>query len=307
MSDFDTALDLEKDDPRGVVYGALSYAFWGITPVYWHLLDAVPPFALTMHRILWCAVFLFGVTLWRGRLGQVWAVLRTPSLFWTLALTATLITINWTVFIYCVATNQLVESSFGYFLNPLLSMALGVVLFGETMSRMRLAGVALAGIAVVIEAVAVGHFPWIGLSLALSFGFYGFFRKKAIVDSMDGLLIETGLFMPVALALIFYWMRSEPGVFPSPHPLQDALLLGAGPVTAIPLALFAAGARRIRLSTMGFLQYLSPMITLALAILGYHEHFTRTDTISFVFVWLALVTVALENRFKPAREAREGG
>lgn len=291
----------------GIIYAGLAYSVWGITPLYWRLLGDVPPFELTIHRVLWCALFVAGVAAWRGRLGHVAAILRSRELMSTLVLTSLLISGNWTIFIYCVATNQLVEASLGYYLTPLLSMALGVFLFGERMSRLRLLGVALAAIAVAVQAAGFGHFPWIGLSLAFSFGFYGFFRKKAPVDSMDGLLIETALLFPFTLMLVAYWSMTEPGAFPSSNLLKDALLIGAGPVTAVPLAMFASGARRIRLSTLGFLQYLSPSITLLLATFGFHERFSRVDAASFGFVWLALIVVALEGRFGPPVAVEEGG
>jgi chloramphenicol-sensitive protein RarD len=232
----------------------------------------------------------------RGRIAQIVAILRTPRLVGMLALTGFLISVNWTVYIYCVASRQLVEASLGYYINPLISIALGVLLFGEHMSRLRLVGVLLATLAVAVKAVSLGHFPWIAPVLALSFGFYGYFRKLAPVDALDGLLIETWMVLPFSVALLVYWYVIGSAAFPSPNGTRDALLIGAGPITAIPLALFAAGARRIRLSTLGFLQYLSPSITLLLVIFGFGERFTRLDALAFGCVWFALVLVALEGR-----------
>jgi len=289
----------------GILYAGLAYAIWGIIPIYWRFLGEVPPFELTTHRVLWCAIFVAGVTAWRGRLAHIITILRTPRLLGTLSVTSVLITANWTIYIYCVASNQLVEASLGYYLTPLLSMALGVFLFGERMSRVRLMGVVLAGTAVAVKAIAFGHVPWIGLSLAFSFGFYGFLRKKAPVDAMDGLLIETVLLLPFTLALIVYWALTEPGAFPSTNLTMDALLIAGGPVTASPLAMFAAGARRIRLTTLGFLQYFSPSITLLLAVFGFHERFSRIDAISFACLWAALAIVALEGQFRPRAGDRE--
>ena len=302
-------MSAQSDHPNettGILYAGSAYAIWGIIPLYWRLLGDVPPFQLTVHRILWCALFTAAVTTARGRLAHVVTIVRTPNLLATLALTSLLISANWTIFIYCVATNQLIEASLGYFLTPLLSMALGVFLFGEHMSRVRLAGVTLATIAVAIKAVGFGHFPWIGLSLALSFGFYGFFRKKAPVDSMDGLFVETALLFPITLGLVAYWASLAPRAFPSPNLVKDALLIAGGPITAIPLAMFAAGARRMRLSTLGFLQYTSPSITLLLAIFGFGEAFTRADAWSFALIWIALLIVAFDGRFRPAIVVEEG-
>jgi chloramphenicol-sensitive protein RarD len=295
------------NETAGIAYAGLAYVLWGFVPVYWRLLDDVPPFALTTHRVLWCAVCMAGVAAWRGRLRHVIAILATPRLLGTLALTSLLITINWSLFIYCVATNQLVEASFGYYLTPLLSMALGVIFFRERMSRVRMVGVAAAAAAVALQAIAVGHIPLLGLALAFSFGFYGYFRKKAPVDSSDGLLIETALMFPFALGLVLYWSQTVPDAFPSGGLLRNTLLVCGGPITAVPLALFTAGATRIRLTTLGFLQYLSPSITLVLATLAYHESFTHADAASFVLVWAALMIVAFEGWIRSGPAAQEGG
>lgn len=292
------------DDARGIALAGFSYIFWGFMPLYWRLLDAVPPFELTVHRIFWCALFVAVVALVRGRAEHVAAILRNPRVLATLALTSVLITCNWTIFIYCVATDQLVEASLGYYINPLISIALGVLLFGEHMTKLRLAAVMLAALAVAIKAFGLGHIPWIAPCLALSFGFYGYFRKLTPVDSLDGLTVETWILFPITLALVGFWAWKGVGAFPSSNLVRDGLLIFGGPLTAIPLAMFAAGARRIRLSTLGFLQYLSPSITLLLAIFGFGEKFTRVDGVAFGFVWLALVIVALEGPLTRLRARR---
>jgi chloramphenicol-sensitive protein RarD len=290
-----------SDDPGGIACAVIAYGLWGIVPLYWRLLDGVPPFELTAHRIVWCVLFAAIVALLRGRLSQLRAILRSPKIFGMLALTGMLITANWTVYIYCVASRQLVESSLGYYINPLISIALGVIFFGERMSRLRLAAVMLASLAVAAKAVSLGHFPWIAPVLALSFGLYGFFRKLAPVDAFDGLLVETAVVVPFALAVLVAWSLAGTAAFPSHDIARDWLNVGAGPITAVPLALFAAGARRIRLSTLGFLQYLSPSITLLLAVFGFHEPFTRFDGLAFGCIWAALALVAFEGRVRRVR------
>jgi chloramphenicol-sensitive protein RarD len=290
--------DSSISEPAGILYAGAAYSAWGITPLYWHFLAGVPPLELTTHRVLWCAIFVAGITLWRGRMGYLRALLADRALLRTLALTSVLISINWSVFIYCVATHQLVEATLGYFLSPLLSVAMGVFLFGERMSRLRLAGVSLAAAALVLQMIALGHVPWIGPALALSFGFYGYFHKKVPVDSLDGILVETGIMFPFALALVVYWGLHETRAFPAAGATNDVLLIGGGPMTAIPLVLFAAGVQRITMTTLGFLQYLTPTLTLLLAVLGFHEAFTRLDAISFACLWAALAIVAMEGRFK---------
>jgi chloramphenicol-sensitive protein RarD len=295
------------DDRAGLVCAVLAYGLWGIVPLYWRMLDGVPPFELTAHRIVWCALFVMILALFRGRIPELVAIIRAPRLLGMLVLTGVLISANWTVFIYCVASRQLVEASLGYYINPLLSIGLGVVFLGEHMSRMRLAAVALAAAAVLAKAVSLGHFPWIALVLAFSFGFYGYFRKLVPVDALDGLLVETCVVLPAAIAFLVFWNLQGTGVFPSAHVGVDVLLIGTGPVTAVPLALFAAGARRIRLSTLGFLQYLAPTITLLLAVFGFHESFSRLDAIAFGCVWAALVLVAMEGRRSFRLPARSAG
>jgi chloramphenicol-sensitive protein RarD len=292
------------DDMTGIGLAAFSYVFWGFMPLYWRLLDAVPPFELTVHRIFWCALFVAVVALVRGRMPHIGAILRNRRVLATLALTSVLISINWTIYIYCIATNQLVEASLGYYINPLVSIALGVVLFGEHMTRFRLAAVVLATLAVAIKAFSLGHFPWIVPCLALSFGFYGYFRKLTPVDSLDGLTVETWILFPITLGLVGFWAWRGTGAFPSSNLVRDGLLIFGGPLTAVPLAMFAAGARRIRLSTIGFLQYLSPSITLLLAIFGFGESFTRMDGVAFGIVWLALLTVALEGPLTRLKASR---
>jgi len=286
------------DDGAGIFYAAFAYAAWGVMPLYWRLLSSVPPFELTVHRLVWCALVVAGVTFARGRAGQILAIIRQPRLFATLALTSVLITINWTVYIYCVATHQLVEASLGYFINPFVSFALGALVLGEHMSPFRIVAMALAAVAVAAQAISIGHIPWIAPTLALSFGLYGYFRKLAPVDALDGLTIETWVLFPITAGLVLFWWAQGTGAFPSVNLGKDALLLGGGPLTAIPLTMFAAGARRIKLTTLGFLQYLSPSITLVLATVFLGEKFTHVDAIAFGCVWAALLIVGVEGRVR---------
>jgi chloramphenicol-sensitive protein RarD len=284
------------NETRGILYAGGAYAFWGVVPLYWQFLEDVPPIEITLHRILWCALTGLIVTTARGRVSHFITVLRTSRLMAALAASSLLISTNWTIYIYCVGSHRLVEASLGYYLTPLVSIALGVVLLGEKVSRLRLAAIALATAAVVVQAVSLGSLPWIAPALALTFGFYGYVRKLTPVDSLDGLTIETCLLLPITIPLIVLWAMQGTGAFPSPVFSRDAMLIGTGPLTAVPLVLFAAGARRIRMTTLGFLQYLSPTITLLVATFVLGEPFTRTNVIAFGFVWSALVLVSLEGR-----------
>lgn len=290
-----------KDDPAGIFFAGFSYVFWGGMPLYWRLLAKVPPFELTVHRIFWSALFVGIVALARRRVPHMLELFARKRVMATLALTSILISINWTTYIYAVASHQLVEASLGYFITPLISIALGVVLLGEHISRMRLIAILLAAAAVIVQSVLLGHFSWIALTLSLSFGFYGFFRKTTHVDSMDALTVETWILFPITSGLVLYWGTHEANAFPHAGTLIDTLLILGGPLTALPLALFAAGVRRIRLSTLGFLQYLNPTITLLLATLGFGEAFTRADMMAFGFVWIALLIVSIDSYVSRAK------
>jgi chloramphenicol-sensitive protein RarD len=292
------------DEALGILYAGGSYVLWGFVPLYWAMLAGVSPVEITLHRIFWGALFTGAVTLGRGRWREIAAIFRRRETLLALATSSLLVAINWTIFIWCVSTHQLVESSLGYYLTPLVSMALGVVLLGEKVSRLRLAAIGLAAVAVVVQAIELGHIPWVAPALALSFGFYGYVRKRTPVDALDGLTVETMLMFPITAAVLGYFALQGTGAFTSATPWRDALLMGGGPITAVPLTMFAAGARRVRMTTLGFLQYLAPSITLVVATVMMGEAFTRSDAIVFGCVWAALVLVALEGQAGRLRARR---
>jgi chloramphenicol-sensitive protein RarD len=285
-----------QGETRGILYAGGAYFIWGLVPLYWQLLGRISPVEITLHRILWCALFGLAVTAARGRMTRFLSVMRTPRLMGALAASSLLITVNWTLYMYCVTTHQLVDAALGYYLTPLVSIGLGVVLLNEKISALRVAAIALAAVAVAIEALALGHIPWVAPALALTFGFYGYVRKLTPVDALDGLTIETTLLLPVTLVVIVAWALNGTGAFPSSSLSRNALLIFTGPLTALPLVMFAAGARRVRMTTLGFLQYLSPSITLIVATLMLGEPFSRTNAIAFGLIWSALVLVSLEGR-----------
>ncbi|HVZ68377.1 MAG TPA: EamA family transporter RarD [Rhizomicrobium sp.] len=291
-------IDHPHAERHGILYAGSAYLIWAVMPLYWNLLAVVPAVELATHRILWCAICVFTISLARGRLLHLVRIVRDRKLLPTLMLTSVLITCNWTIFIYCVESRQLVAASLGYYITPLISIALGVVLLGERVTPVKILAIALATAAVVWQAVQLGYIPWVAPALAFSFGFYGYFRKLTPVDSLDGLTIETCLLFPVTLALVSYWNFNGTGAFPRAGVYIDTLLVFGGPLTAVPLVLFAAGARRVRMVTLGFLQFLSPTLTLILAVALLGEHFTRLDVITFGCVWGALLIVSLEGRIR---------
>ena len=292
------------DSRAGILLGLFTYLFWGLVPVYWRMLMAVSPYEATAHRILWCVPFMLVLVAARHKWRAVWAIVRNPRLLATLTLTAVLIAANWGIFVWCVTHNQLTQSSLGYYINPLLSVVLGVAFLGERMGTLRIAAVALATVGVVIQTIAGGEFPTIAVVLALCFAFYGYLRKIAGVPALEGLFIELMILMPVALGLVVYWVADGTAMFLSDGWQTDGLLVLAGPITAIPLMTFTAAAQRMRLSTLGFMQYITPSVVLLQAVLLFGERFSWIQGVSFGCVWAALVLLTLEGpaaRFSSAR------
>lgn len=283
-----------KNETVGVLYALAAYTLWGLLPLYWRLLDDVAPFEVAMHRIFWCALLVGGITLMRKRVARIRGVLRRRRLVLALTLSSLLIAVNWTTYIYSVALHDVVEASLGYFINPLLSILLGVFLLGEKISGVRIAAVVLASLALVVKAVLLGHVPVIALVLALTFALYGYVRKLVPVDPLDGLFIESALLVPIALIVLAALGMPQPFELEQIPTRGVILLIVSGAVTALPLTLFAAGARRIRLSTLGFVQYISPILTLVVAIQLFHESFTAVDGFTFGCIWLALLLVVFE-------------
>jgi len=295
------------DSRLGILLAGGAYTIWGIIPVYWRLLSDVPPLEIVVHRVLWCAVFMVIFIVSNKRLVHILKALRERRVLFTLMLTSMLIAVNWGLFIWAVATNRLIEASLGYYTIPLVSIALGVMLLGEKLNTLRIVAIALAALAALVQTVALDHFPWLALTLAATFGAYGYFRKTVNMGAVDGLFVESILLLPGALALVVYWGATYQAAFLVTSRFDDALLVLAGPLTAIPLAMFSAGARRVRLSTLGFLQYIGPTIALVLATVFFGETFTWVHAATFGCVWLALALVALEHhpRLRRAEEIRQ--
>ncbi len=288
-----------KDQPQGILAAALSYVIWGVVVVYWKLLDGVSPWEILGHRVLWSVIVLAPIILALGRLKPVLSVFATPKRAAALVASSLLIAANWGIFIWAVTQGRIVETSLGYYINPLLAILLGVVLLGEHLSRLRIAAFALAAAGVAVQAIALGGLPWISLVLAGSFAIYGYVRKVVQVEALDGLFIETLVAAPFALLGMWLLMQQGDLAFAHGSALQDALLMGSGVVTALPLWLFAYGARRVRLSTMGFLQYIAPTISLVIAVAVYHEPFGTERLVSFGLIWAALALVSLEMFRRP--------
>lgn len=294
---------LPKRTLHGLLYTAGAFLLWGFVPPYWRLIDHVPALQIPAHRIVWtCVLLAVMISLQRGW-PAVRAALADRKAALTLVLTAVLIGVNWTVFIWAVLTNHLVESSMGYFINPLVSVALGVLLLRERLTSWQAVsvGFALAGVAYL--AVQLRALPWISLVLAFTFGFYGLLRKTMAVDSLTGTFLETLYLLPLTLLFLARETSLGRGAFGGSDALTHVLLILAGPVTAFPLLWFASGVRLIPLSMVGFLQYLTPSLHLALGVLLYREAFSRAHWVSFSLIWLGIL-IYLATSFRAARRAR---
>ncbi|MGZ4113372.1 MAG: EamA family transporter RarD [Tumebacillaceae bacterium] len=280
---------------KGALYAVLAYAMWGLLPLYWKLYESMSAPEILAHRIIWSVVYVLIVVAAMSRLKELKQAMKDRKQFGLIALCAVLITCNWMIYIYAVNSGNMIEASLGYYINPLVCILLGVLFLRERMKKTQWVAIALAVVGVGIMTVSYGKFPWIAITLAFSFGFYGLVKKKVVVNSTVGLAGETIVVFPFALGYaIALHVQGADTVFSLP-PLHLILLLLAGVATATPLLWFGKAAQTLSLSTLGFFQYLSPTITLLLGIFLYQESFTKIDMISFLFIWSALVVFTLSH------------
>ena len=292
----------QANHPRqGVIYGILSYGLWGLVPLYFKLVADVSPPEVLAQRVIWSFVLLAAVVTLAGRWRDVRPALRSRSIMLALATSTLLLAFNWFVYIYSVSTNQVVEASLGYFLNPLVNVLLGVLILGERLRRWQTGGIVLAGVGVAILGA-----PWIAVSLAVSFAFYGLLRKQVAVDGLLGLFVETLLLVPLGLVYVVYLRTMGASAFTASDPAMCLKLMAGGVVTCVPLLLFAAAARRLRLATLGFLQYLAPTIQFLLAVFLFGEHLSTTKLVALGFIWTAVAIYAIDSLrvLKSERDAR---
>ncbi len=272
----------------GLVYAALAYVIWGLFPIYFHALARVDAFEIVMHRSLWSFVFVWAVLVAMRRLQWVPAVVRQPRLVAQFTLSALLLSTNWLLYVWAVNHGHVVEASLGYFVTPLVNVLLGTWVLKERPRRLQWLAVAVAACGVLWLTLTLGRPPWIALGLAGSFGSYGLLRKTAPLGALEGLAVETAVMAPVAIVALALMAVPRGGVFAGMDGATVGWLLFAGPLTAIPLLLFAAGARRITLATLGTLQYLSPTIQFLLGVTWFGEPLESTRLVGFVLIWLAL-------------------
>lgn len=293
----------DRLDGRGLAAAATAFFIWGLLPLYLKALQAVPVLQVTSHRLVWGCIFAFLWLAIRGELAHVRTALFNARTGPRLCLSALLISINWITYVYGIAVGRVVETSLGYFINPLVNVLLGVVVLSERLNRAQWTAVAIAGAGVAYLTWNAGHLPWIALTLAFSFGLYGLVRKLVQVDALAGFASETVVLLPVGIGYLVWCEIAGTGAIGHSSLGLQALLALGGPLTAIPLVLFAFGARRIPYSTVGLLQYIGPTIQLVLAIFVFHEPFDRNRMIGFVCIWAALAIYATDGVWRSRKVA----
>lgn len=283
---------------KGVLSGVAAYLIWGFLPIYLKSLQSVPALQIMLHRVVWAFAFVLILVLVRRRLAGIFQSLRNRRVILAYTLTAILLAVNWLVYIYGVNSDQVVETSLGYFINPLFSVALGVIFLRERLRFTQWLPIGLATVAVIYLTLQYGSLPWIALALAFSFGMYGLIKKIAPLSAMDSLFVETGiLFLPALLYLLFSENQGA-GAFGHQGWQLSILLAFSGVVTALPLLLFGRAARSIPLSMLGILQYIAPTVQFLLGVYLYQEDFSGSRLVGFAMIWLALLIFSLEGFYQ---------
>ena len=285
-----------SEQKEGAIYAAVSYMMWGIVPIYWKFLQGVGAAEILAQRVLWSFVFMLVLLAfmkkWRAFVEYVKEILGNPKLFVALLTASLLVSANWGVFIWAVNSERILDTSLGYYINPLVSVLLGVIVLKEKLSRAQVVSFLLAGIGVLILGIHFGTIPWVSLILAITFGLYGLAKKMIKAESAVGLTLETMMVTPLALGYWIYLMvQSDSQFFTSSG--TSLMLMGGGIVTALPLLYFAKGAEKVPLSMLGILQYIAPTLTLLLGVFVYHESFTKAHFLAFIFIWSALAVYTL--------------
>jgi chloramphenicol-sensitive protein RarD len=282
----------------GILSAALAFLCWGLFPLYFHAVREVPSMQILAHRMLWSLAFLLLVLAWRRQwswLNQV----RQPRVFWSFVASAFLLSANWLLYIWAVNNGHVIEASLGYFINPLVNIMFGYLLLKERLRRGQWAAIALAALGVAWLTWQSGSVPWIALFLAASFGAYGLLRKTAALGALEGLSFETMVLFPIAAAYVgWLTLHGENAFLNTGSDTTRWLLVASGPITAVPLLLFASGARQIPLSILGLLQYLAPTIQFLLGVLLFKEAFTADRLVGFALIWAALAMFAAEGLFQ---------
>lgn len=283
---------------KGMIYAASAYVLWGLLPLFWKALQHVPALEILAHRMVWALLVVLLLLAFTRNWNWLGAVLRSPRTLLTFLASALLLSVNWFVYIWGVNAGYVVETSLGYFINPLVNVLLGVLFLGERLRAWQAAAIAVATAGVLYLTFSYGSPPWIALTLAGSFGLYGLIRKTAALNSLEGLTLETLLLFPFAFGYLVFREWNGIGALGRVDALTTLLLVVSGVATAAPLLLFAAGARRITLTALGILQYIAPSLQFTIGVLVFNEPITTDRLIGFSLIWLALLIYTGEGLFR---------
>ena len=289
---------------QGVLFAIAAYTIWGVAPIYFKLLAAVPAAEILSHRIIWSFILVFGLILLTSRLERLKPILRHRPTMLKLVLATVLLAGNWFLFIWAVNADRILDASLGYYINPLLNVAIGMAFFGERMRRMQWVAIAMAVTGVMIQIVSFGEVPWIALVLATSFSVYGGIRKRLPVDSITGLWLETLILLPVVLIYMLFFANSMAVDMSQNSWTLNLLLIAAGIVTTVPLLCFTAAAQRIRYSTLGFFQYIGPSLMFIVAVWLYKEPLAAEKLVTFGMIWAALALYSIDTIIFQSRSKR---
>lgn len=280
---------------QGYIYALLAFSFWGLVPIYFKSINTVSPAEVLVHRIIWSVLLLYGIVFFTKQSAAFRLLLKDIPKLKYLLLSSLMVSTNWLIFIWAVSQDKITEASLGYYINPLVNFALGMIVFKDKPSQAQKIAIFLASMAIVYQVVMLGSLPIVSLSLAFSFAFYGLIRKKINIPSLTGLYVETLILFPIALAYFGYLIWQHQSAFSlAPFDFTSFLLLFAGLITVIPLLWFNAAATRISLIHIGFFQYIGPSISFLLAIFVYHEPLSQEKFVTFVLIWLALLVFSLD-------------
>jgi chloramphenicol-sensitive protein RarD len=277
------------DSPRGFAFALAAYLLWGFLPFFMKAVAHIPASEVVAHRIVWSVPLAGLVLIWLGRTGDIKAALRSPRMLGMATLTAVLITVNWGIYVWAIGAGRAIETALGYYINPLFSIFLGAVLLKEMPDRAQMVAIALAAVAVAVLAFDAGGLPWVSIGLCLSWGFYAFFRKTLPIGPNQGFFLEVLLLSVPALGYIFWLETTGQGHFGDTGTADVLWLLACGIVTAIPLMIYANGAKLLRLSTIGIMQYIAPTMIFVIAVFVFGEPFGTAKLIAFVLIWAALI------------------
>lgn len=282
-------MQAENTAARGFAFAISAYVLWGLTPIYMWAMAHIPAVEIVAFRGLLSVPVAGCILLWLGRTGDLKVALRQPGTMLVLAMTATLISINWGIYTWAVAAGRTVETALGYYINPIVNIVIGAVFLGERFTRPQVVAIALAVAAVLLLTIHMGALPWVSLALAVSFGIYGYLRKIVPIGPAQGFFLEVALLTLPCLAVLAIWFPVGTNHFMAGNLADTLLLLAAGPATAIPLILFASGARLLKYSTVGLMQYVAPTIMFVIAVFIFREPFSGVQLAAFCLIWTALV------------------